>query len=91
MARCKTSPARVRELLNTMTVLRLRSAGFSFAAIAKSLNPPVSKQYAHKLFWNAIDELNRQKRERAEKWRSIVEACKRMDRIDPPPQRGLDR
>jgi orotate phosphoribosyltransferase-like protein len=88
MPRCKTSPARVKTLLDTITVCRLRSAGFSFAAIAKSLNPPVSKQYAHKLFWKAIGELNRQKRERAERWRHILEACKRMDRIDPGPGRG---
>ena len=88
MPRCKTSPARVKALLDTITVCRLRSAGFSFASIAKSLDAPVSRQYAHKLFWKAIEELNRQERERAERWRHIFEACKRMDRIDPRPRRG---
>jgi hypothetical protein len=62
--------------------LKLRSAGFSFAAIANSLSPPVSKQYVHKLFWKAIDNLNRERREKAEKWRAIVEACERMDAVD---------
>ena len=88
MSRCKTCPARLKALLDTITMCRLRSAGFSFAAIAKSLNPPVSRQYAHKLFWKAIEELNRQEREGAERWRRIFEACKRMDPIDPPPRRG---
>ena len=73
-------------MLDTLTVFRLRSAGFSFAAIANSLSPPVSKQYVHKLFWTAIEKLNRERRERAERWRVLVEACKRMDRIDPPPK-----
>jgi hypothetical protein len=72
--------------LDTLTVFRLRSAGFSYAAIANSLSPPVSKQYVHKLFWRAIENLNRERRERAEKWRVLVEACEQMDRIDPPPK-----
>ena len=88
MPRCKTSSSHVKALLDTITVCRLRSTGFSFAAIAKSLNPPVSRQYAHKLFWKAIEELNRQERERAERWRRIVEACRHMDLIDPRPKRG---
>ncbi len=87
MPRCKTSPAYVRTLLNTITIFQLRSAGYSFAAIAKSLNPPTSKQYVHKLFWKAIEKLNRERRGRAEKWRHVLEACERMDQIDPPPQR----
>jgi hypothetical protein len=74
-------------LLNRLTVFKLRSAGFSFAAIANSLNPPVSKQYVHKLFWKAIENLNRERRERAEKCRAMVEACERMDQIDPPPKK----
>ena len=86
MPRCKTSPGRVKALLDTLTVFKLRSAGFSFEAIGNSLRPAVSKQYAHKLFWTAIEKLNRERHERAEKWRVLVEACERMDRIDPPPK-----
>ena len=73
-------------MLDTFTVFKFRSAGFSFAAIGNSLSPPVSKQYVHKLFWRAIESLNRERRERAERWRVLVEACERMDRIDPPPR-----
>jgi len=86
MPRCKTSPAYIKALLDTLTVFRLRSAGFSYAAIADSLSPPVSRQYVHKLFWRAIENLNRERREEAEKWRVLVEACEQMDRIDPPPK-----
>lgn len=77
----------MKALLDSLTVLKLRSAGFSFAAIGNSLIPPVSKQYVRKLFWRTIDNLNRERRQRAEKWRVLVDTCDRMDRIDPPPRK----
>jgi hypothetical protein len=88
---CRTSPKRAKALLDTITIFNLRRAGLSFAAIGKHLNPPTSKQNVHKLFWKGLREFNRNQRERAEEWRRIVEACERMDRIDPPPGKRRSR
>ena len=84
-ATLQNEPWKGKSLVEQVDGLQATIRRLSFAAIANSLNPPVSKQYVHKLFWKAIENLNRERRERAEKWRAIVEACERMDQIDPPP------
>ena len=84
MPRCITSPSRVKALLDTVAICKLRLAGFSFAEIGRSLDPPVSKQYVHQLFWKAIHDVNLRRRKTAEHCNRVIEACKRMDEIDPP-------
>lgn len=51
----RTGRKAIAKIERTRAVLQMRFAGHTFAQIGQRLDPPVSAQMAHRLYWQALD------------------------------------